>query len=61
MGVMTAIAFNYIASSSNSVWNTILRHFELVGYSRAAVELQRLGYHNEAVSLMTRYNELKRK
>ena len=56
---MTAIAINYIASSSSSVWNTILRHFELVGYARAAVELQRLGYHTEAAALATRFKTLK--
>lgn len=44
-----------------SIWNKIMNTFELIGSSRAAAELARLGRHEEANRLILRAAELKRR
>jgi hypothetical protein len=48
MGVMTAIAVNYVVNPLSKIWEGIKFGMELSGYVRAANELRRLGYYKEA-------------
>ena len=45
---MTALAINYIANPFGNLFTGIMRSCEIIGYSRAASELARLGYMDEA-------------
>ena len=61
---MTALVMNYTV---NPIWNAIrkigrgMMHSQMVmGYSRAAAELARQGYHEEAKEVMMRLTELKK-
>lgn len=60
---MTTLVMNYTV---NPIWAAlrafgrgIIRTQTLMGYSRAAAELARLGYHEEAKSVMMKYAALK--
>ena len=45
---MTALAMNYVVNPFGDFGKALFRTFEIIGYARAAAELQRLGYHEEA-------------
>ena len=60
---MTTLVMNYTV---NPIWNAIRKlgrgivHTQsLMGYSRAAAELARLGYYEESKNVMMKYTELK--
>lgn len=60
---MTTVVMNYTV---NPIWNLLRRigrgivHTQMVmGYSRAAAELARQGYHAEAKQVMMRLTELR--
>ena len=62
---MTTLVMNYTV---NPIWNAIRKlgrgivHTQtLMGYSRAAAELARLGYYEESKNVMMKYAELKNK
>ena len=62
---MTTLVMNYTV---NPIWNAIRKlgrgivHTQtLMGYSRAAAELARMGYHEESKAVMMRYASLKNK
>ena len=64
MGIMTTLVMNYTV---NPIWNTLrkiargMMHSQMVmGYSRAAAELARQGYYEEAKEVMMRLTELKK-
>lgn len=55
MGVMTALLIEYTATTGDFLMNFVngfKTFFEVVGRSRAAAELTRMGYHAEAKKLM---------
>ena len=63
MGVMTTLVMNY---TINPIWNGLRKFYrglvisqEIMGYSRAAAELARLGYHQEAKNCMMKAKELR--
>lgn len=47
-----------LSSLLSSLWLGLERFITTVGYSRAASELSRLGYHKEAKALMLELKEL---
>ena len=49
---MTTLAANYVFSPLSGLWSSFDRFIQVVGYSRAAVELARLGYQEEAKACM---------
>lgn len=58
MGLMTALVTNYVYSPLSGLWSA-LEHFTMVvGYSRAAAELARMGYHSESKALMMELGKL---
>lgn len=58
---MTALAMNYVVSPFGSFGKALFRTFEIIGYARAAAELQRLGYHEEAKNCALTITTLKAK
>ena len=55
---MSDATANYI-SNRPSIWTRIWNTFEVIGYSRAASELARLGYYAEAKECMMQIKRLK--
>ncbi len=55
---MTTAVMNYVFSPLSGIWSGITATCEIVGYSRAASELTRLGYHNEAKQCMMEIKKL---
>jgi len=49
-----------IADKLTTLGNNMIKSFEVVGYARAAAELARMGYHEEANALMMEMMELKK-
>jgi hypothetical protein len=49
---MTALVSNYVFSPLSGLWSSLDRWAQVVGYSRAAAELARLGYHEESRACM---------
>jgi hypothetical protein len=49
---MTTLAANYVFSPLSGLWSSFDRFIQVVGYSRAAAELARLGYQEEAKACM---------
>jgi len=49
---MTTLAVNYVFSPLSGLWSSFDRFIQVVGYSRAAAELARLGYQEEAKACM---------
>lgn len=58
---MTAMVLHYAVNPVIDIWTTLDRFFQIVGYSRAAGELYRLGYHEAAENCMKQVRELKSK
>ena len=63
MGIMTALAMEYVVSPLGHFLtdfaNGFRLTFEIAGRARAANELTRLGYHKEAKKLMTEVAKLR--
>jgi hypothetical protein len=59
MGLMTVLVSNYVFSPLSGLWSSFDRFFQVVGYSRAAAELARYGYHEEAKSCMMQIAKLR--
>ena len=49
---MTALVQNYVFSPLSGFWSAIDRYTKIAGYSRAAAELARAGYHEESKRCM---------
>jgi len=49
---MTVLAKNYVFAPLSGLWSAVDRWAQVVGYSRAASELARLGYHEESKACM---------
>ena len=56
---MTAIAMNYVVNPLAGFWNGVKNFVEVAGYARAAAELSRLGYYEEARRCMMQAKKLK--
>ena len=46
-------------SNRPSFWERIVKMFEIIGYARAAAELNKLGYHKEAKKCILEVRRLK--
>ena len=57
---MTTLALNNIVSPLANFWSSLNNAFTIIGYSRAAAELARLGYYEESKNLMMQVKELKK-
>lgn len=57
---MTAMAMNYVVNPFSNFGRGLMRTFEIAGYARAASELARLGYHEEAKNCMMQIKKLKK-
>ena len=58
---MTALAMNYVVNPFGNLRKSMFRTFEIIGYARAAGELQRLGYLEEAARCAKLRDALKAK
>jgi len=56
---MTTAVMSYVFSPFSGIWSSLTRTAEIVGYSRAAVELTRHGYHEEAKRCMLQVAQLR--
>jgi hypothetical protein len=56
---MTALVSNYVFSPLSGLWSSIDHYARLLGYSRAAAELTKLGMHEEAKKLMMEAGKLR--
>tara|TARA_B100000900_G_scaffold314260_1_gene273106 strand:- start:3140 stop:3313 length:174 start_codon:yes stop_codon:yes gene_type:complete len=56
---MTTIVKNYVFSPLSGLWSSIERTMMIAGYSRAAAELSRQGYHEEAKRTMIELTKLR--
>jgi hypothetical protein len=55
---MTALVSNYVFSPLSGLWSSIDRWSQVVGYSRAAAELARMGMHEESKRCMMEIKDL---
>ena len=55
---MTALVANYVFSPLSGLWSSLDRYTQMVGYSRAAAELARMGLHEEAKKCMLEIGKL---
>ena len=58
---MTTSVSNYVFSPLSGLWRGIERSMMIAGYSRAASELARQGYHEEAKKTMLELTKLRNK
>ena len=58
---MTALSVNYVVNPFSNFRKSLFRSFEITGYARAAAELQRLGYYEEAKNCAATRDALKAK
>ena len=58
---MTALTRNYVFVPLSGLWSSLDRSLTIIGYSRAAGELARMGLHEEAKSCMMEVAKLKDK
>ena len=58
---MTTLAMNYVVNPFGNLRKSMFRTFEIIGYARAAGELQRLGYLEEAARCAKLRDALKAK
>ena len=58
---MTTLAMNYVVNPFGNLRKSMFRTFEIIGYARAAGELQRLGYLKEAARCAQLRDALKAK
>ena len=56
---MTTLVSNYVFSPLSGLWRGIERSMMIAGYSRAASELARQGYHEEAKKTMLELTNLR--
>ena len=56
---MTALVSNYVFSPLSGLWRGIERSMMIAGYSRAASELARQGFHEEAKRTMLELTKLR--
>ena len=56
---MTVLVANYVFSPLSGLWSSIDRFTRVVGYSRAAAELARLGYQEESKQCMMEIKKLR--
>lgn len=56
---MTTAILSYAFSPLHSLWSALGRTVQVIGYSRAAAELTRQGYHEEAKKVMLELSKLK--
>jgi len=56
---MTTLVANYVFSPLSGLWSAFDRFIQVVGYSRAAAELARLGYQEEAKACMMQVAKLR--
>ena len=56
---MSTAVMSYVFSPLSALWSSITRTAEVVGYSRAASELARMGFHEEAKKCMLELNKLR--
>ena len=58
---MTALVANYVFSPLSGLWSSLDRYSQIIGYSRAAAELARMGLHEESKRCMMEIRELQDK
>ena len=58
---MTALVANYVFSPLSGLWSSLDRLTQIVGYSRAAAELARMGLHEESKKCMMEIQKLHNK
>ena len=56
---MATAVMSYVFSPLSGIWGSLTRTAEIVGYSRAAAELTRHGYHEEAKRCMLQVSQLR--
>jgi len=59
MGIMTAAVMKYTFAPLQGFWSGLSTTFEIIGYSRAASELARHGYYEEAKNCMMQVKNLR--
>lgn len=55
---MTALVANYVFSPLSGLWSSLDRYTQMIGYSRAAAELARMGLVEESKRCMMEIREL---
>jgi len=55
---MTTLVSNYVFSPLSGLWSSLDRYSQMLGYSRAAAELARQGYHEESKQCMMYLKEV---
>ena len=55
---MTALVANYVFSPLSGLWSSLDRYSQIIGYSRAAAELARMGMIEESKRCMMEIREL---
>jgi len=58
---MTTMVANYFFSPLSGLWSSIDRYSQVIGYSRAASELARMGLHEESKACMMEIKKLQDK
>jgi hypothetical protein len=61
MGLMSTATMSFIFSPLSGLWSSFDRFTQTIGYSRAAAELARMGYHEEAKKCMMHIQEIHNK
>ena len=56
---MATLVSNYVFSPLSGLWSVLDRYTQVAGYSRAAAELARNGYHKEAKQCMLQLANMK--
>ena len=55
---MTALVANYVFSPLSGLWSSLDRYTQMIGYSRAAAELARMGLVEESKRCMMEIKKL---
>ena len=55
---MTALVASYVFSPLSGLWSSLDRYSQIIGYSRAAAELARMGLVEESKRCMMEIREL---
>lgn len=58
---MATMVLHYAVNPLKGIWNKIDMFFQIMGYSRAAGELRRLGYNEAADNCLKQISELRSK
>ena len=59
MGLMTTAVMNFMFAPLSGLWYSFGHWFQVIGYSRAAAELARQGFHEESKKLMLELAKIK--